>query len=454
MAKVVAIIMAGGQGSRLYPLTKMRSKPAVPIAGRFRLIDIPISNCIHSGYRRHLRPDPVRQRVAPPPYLPDLPVRYLPQGFRDDPLRPADHGEPRLVPGHGRRRPAEPEFLRKPRRPGPHPVGGPPVPHGLPEIRRFSSPVGRGHQHLGPSRCAPSRSTDFGVMKVDRTGPDRRIPGEAEGGGGDRGHARRGRGLSRAHGIDARRPDALGLDGHLSLQLEGAQRSPADNSQDEDFGRQVIPAPSTEQRSSATSSTATGRISGRSSSFFEANLNLTEPLPQFNFYDEERPIFTHARFLPGSKILASTVENSILCEGSIINCSRIRRSIIGIRSRIGENCDIERTVMMGADYLRVAGRARERTRPAASLRSASAARCEDPRRHHRQERPHRERRQAHQRPGRSGRNGRQLLHRQRDHCRSRKRRHPRRDGHLESRAGRRSNLLGRMRIIRRSRNLV
>jgi glucose-1-phosphate adenylyltransferase len=84
-------------------------------------------------------------------------------------------------------------------------------------------------------------------------------------------------------------------------------------------------------------------------------MDLTRPLPRFNFYDEERPIFTHARFLPGSKILASEVESAILCEGSIVNRSKIRESIIGIRSRIGENCRIERTVVMGADYFESQG---------------------------------------------------------------------------------------------------
>ena len=74
------------------------------------------------------------------------------------------------------------------------------------------------------------------------------------------------------------------------------------------------------------------------------------PCPKFNFYDEERPIFTHARFLPGSKILSSDVEDSILCEGSIVNRSVVRQAIIGIRSRIGENCLIERAIIMGADF--------------------------------------------------------------------------------------------------------
>lgn len=85
-------------------------------------------------------------------------------------------------------------------------------------------------------------------------------------------------------------------------------------------------------------------------SFFDAHMDLTRPLPKFNFYDEEHPIFTHARFLPGSKILASDVENSILCEGSIVNRSVVRQSIIGVRSRIGENCRVERAVIMGSDF--------------------------------------------------------------------------------------------------------
>jgi glucose-1-phosphate adenylyltransferase len=79
-------------------------------------------------------------------------------------------------------------------------------------------------------------------------------------------------------------------------------------------------------------------------------MDLTRPLPRFDFYDEERPIFTYPRFLPGSKILGADVENAILCEGSIVNRSRIREAIVGIRSRIGEDCRLERAVIMGADY--------------------------------------------------------------------------------------------------------
>ena len=89
---------------------------------------------------------------------------------------------------------------------------------------------------------------------------------------------------------------------------------------------------------------------GSIKSFFETHMDLTETLPKFNFYDEKNPIFTHARFLPSSKILLSNVSYSILSEGSIINRSQIDHSIIGLRSRIGENSIIDHSIVIGADY--------------------------------------------------------------------------------------------------------
>jgi len=118
----------------------------------------------------------------------------------------------------------------------------------------------------------------------------------------------------------------------------------------EDFGREVIPRAIRTHKVFAYIFDGYWRDIGTIRSFYEANLDLTQPLPNFNFYDERRPVFTHARFLPGSKILSSEVNHSILCEGSIINRSKISHSIIGIRSRIGEGSVIDRTVVMGADY--------------------------------------------------------------------------------------------------------
>ncbi|MGB6340652.1 MAG: glucose-1-phosphate adenylyltransferase, partial [Candidatus Aminicenantaceae bacterium] len=123
-----------------------------------------------------------------------------------------------------------------------------------------------------------------------------------------------------------------------------------ENNDYRDFGKEVIPASITQKDVYGYFFDGYWEDIGTIRSFFDVHMDLTQPLPRFNFYDEQKPIFTRARFLPGSKILSSEVQNSILCEGSIINNSKIAHSIIGIRSRIGNNAAIERSVLMGADF--------------------------------------------------------------------------------------------------------
>jgi len=117
-----------------------------------------------------------------------------------------------------------------------------------------------------------------------------------------------------------------------------------------DFGKEVFPRSIKSHRVFAHLFDGYWEDIGTIPSFFEANLALADPEPAFDFYDEERPIFTHARFLPGSKIVGSEVSRSLLCEGSVIRGASIRGSIVGVRSKIGEGSALERTVMMGADF--------------------------------------------------------------------------------------------------------
>jgi glucose-1-phosphate adenylyltransferase len=347
MSDVVTIILAGGQGTRLYPLTKIRSKPAVPIAGRFRLVDISISNCLHSGLRkifiltqfateslhRHLfltyrfdeftkgfltvlsaqqtlenrlwyqgTADAVRQNL---PFL---------EGHGDlvlilsgDHLYRMDYS--RFIDFHRRRRA---------------------------EISISVSPIA-GHE-----------AGEFGVMKLARNGritsffEKPKSPGEVEA-------MRVEPEVMESHGLPPGGRTHLASMG-VYLFNWNVLRELLKHAEAKDFGREVIPRVIQDHRAYGYLFDGYWRDIGTIRSFYEANLDLTEPLPKFNFYDEDKPIFTHARFLPGSKILASEVERSILCEGSIINRSRISRSIIGIRSRIGDNSTVERTIVMGADY--------------------------------------------------------------------------------------------------------
>jgi glucose-1-phosphate adenylyltransferase len=118
----------------------------------------------------------------------------------------------------------------------------------------------------------------------------------------------------------------------------------------QDFGREIIPAAITRRRVFAHRFTGYWEDIGTVQSFFEANLDFASPEPKFNFYDEAQPIYTHARYVPGSQIRDCHIEQSLLSDGSCVDGCSIKGSVIGLRSRIGEGSALERVVMMGADY--------------------------------------------------------------------------------------------------------
>ena len=347
MVNVVSIIMAGGQGSRLYPLTKVRSKPAVPVAGRFRLIDVPISNCIHSNVRsifvltqfaseslhRHIfttyrfdsfhrdyitllsaqqtldnrnwyqgTADAVRQNLD---YIKDEKALVL--VLSGDHLYRMDYG--RFVDFH--------------------------ITSGA-EISIAVTPVRADQAH------------DFGVMKVNSRGritefsEKPKDPADVE-------RMRVDEGVFARFGTPANGRTHLASMG-VYLFSQSVLRDLLAHTDSKDFGKEVIPHAIGERKVCGHFFDGYWADIGTIRSFFDAHMDLTQPLPRFDFYDEERPIFTYPRFLPGSKILGADVENAILCEGSIVNRSRIREAIIGVRSRVGENSHLERAVVMGADY--------------------------------------------------------------------------------------------------------
>jgi glucose-1-phosphate adenylyltransferase len=347
MRNVVTIVLAGGQGTRLYPLTKIRSKPAVPIAGRFRLVDISLSNCIHSGLRqifiltqfsseslhRHIfltyrfdefskgfltilsaqqtlenrdwyqgTADAVRQNLF---FLRDKGDLVL--ILSGDHLYRMDYGE--FIDFHIKKKA---------------------------ELSISVTPV------------SSNEAPEFGIIKLDRGG---RIVSFLE-------KPKASADLARMI-VPPELFQQLGVEDAAKTHLASMGvylfnwpilKELLERTTYQDFGREVIPAAIGQHRVYGFLFDGYWRDIGTIRSFYEANIELTQPLPKFNFYDEDNPIFTHARYLPGSKILASEVRNSILCEGSIIDRSEIVDSIIGIRSRVAENCRLERTVVMGADY--------------------------------------------------------------------------------------------------------
>jgi len=347
MPRVVVVVLAGGQGSRLYPLTKIRSKPAVPIAGRFRLIDISLSNCLHSGLRQifiltQFSTESLHRHIFLTYRFDDFSKGFLTilsaqqtlenrnwyQGTADAVRQNLfflqNKGELVLILSgdHLYRMDYTPfiDFHLKKKA----------------EITIAVTPI------------SGAEAPEFGVMKLDDRGRVQafmekpktedelmkmRIEREA---------------MSR-WGIEAAAKTHLASMG-IYLFNWTVLKGLLEMTTFSDFGREVIPQAIETHRVYGYPFHGYWRDIGTIRSFFEANIELTHPLPKFNFYDEDKPIFTHARYLPGSKIIASEVENSILCEGSIIDQSRIVNSIIGIRSRVGARCLIERTIVMGADY--------------------------------------------------------------------------------------------------------
>ena len=347
MANVVSVILAGGQGSRLYPLTKVRSKPAVPVAGRFRLIDISISNSIHSHIRsifvltqfaseslhRHIfttyRFDSFhRDYITLLSAQQTLENRNWYQGTADAVRQNLTHLEDPsalvlILSGDHLYRMDYREFVAS------HVAAGA-------EISIAVTPI------------AADRASEFGVMKVDGSGRITEFR-EKPKNPADIDRMRVDEAVFGRFGTPARGRTHLASMG-VYLFNQDVLRELLAATEAEDFGREVIPRAIGERKVFGHFFDGYWEDIGTIASFFEAHMDLTRPLPKFDFYDEKRPFFTFPRFLPGSKILGAEVENAILCEGSIVNRSKIRDSIVGIRSRIGENCRIERTVIMGADY--------------------------------------------------------------------------------------------------------
>lgn len=347
MAKVITVILAGGQGKRLYPLTKLRSKPAVPIAGKFRLIDIPISNCIHSGLRKifiltQFSSVSLHRHIYTTYWFDNFSKDFMTilsaqqtmenfdwyQGTAD-----AVRQNIRFLHGDG-----DLILILS----GDHLYRM--------DYRKFIDFHLQKQADISISvyPVFDEQSSEFGVMKVNRNA---RIidffekPKTPE----DREKMKVSDKVFHQFGFEANGRTHLASMGvylfnlNILIQLLKHTRY-------EDFGKEVIPFAIKRKKVYGYFFDGYWDDIGTIKSFFEAQIDLTKPLPKFNFYDEKKPIFTHPRFLPGSKILSSEVNHSILSEGSIINRSRINHSIIGVRSRIGENSLVENTIIMGADF--------------------------------------------------------------------------------------------------------
>jgi glucose-1-phosphate adenylyltransferase len=344
--KVICVIMGGGRGTRLHPLTKLRCKPAVPLAGKYRIVDIPISNCLNSGYNRIFVLTQFNTASL---------HRHIQEAYKFDPFGggfvdilsaeqtesgdnwyqgTADAVRQNL---HHFDSTDEDLFL---------------ILSGDQLYRMNLEDLVRQHREtkaevtIAGKAVGLSQVEGLGIMRVrDDLAISEFVekPKDPE----------IIKGLAASEEIKRRLHCAEGEFALANMGIYVFNRKTlldALNSSATDFGKEIIPG-------------LLGKVDMRTflfddywedigtvRSFFNANLQLTDTVPPFNFFDQIHPVYTRARYLPAAKFNNSHLDHVIAAGGAIVDHAQVRRSVIGVRARVGEGSRLENVVMMGADF--------------------------------------------------------------------------------------------------------
>lgn len=348
MENVVAIILGGGRGERLYPLTKHRAKPALPLAGKYRLIDIPVSNCINSEVLKiyiltQFNSASLNQHISNT-------YRFSPfmRGFVDVLAAQQTPESPDWFQGTA-------DAVRKtlwvmePWHADYYLVLAGDHLYRM-DYREFISHHLRSQADISISVLPvdEQRAGGFGLMKVDDGG---RVVEFKEKPSGETLHSMK---ADMTHfGFEpesAARTPYLASMGIYLFNRKTLIKLLLEHPKHTDFGKHIIPTAIDDFRVQAYPFRGYWEDIGTIETFYKANLDLVkQPRPDFSFYDADFPIYSRPRFLPPSKILDSSMQQSMVCDGCILRGSRIINSIVGIRSRMEDNSTIENTLMMGAD---------------------------------------------------------------------------------------------------------
>jgi glucose-1-phosphate adenylyltransferase len=344
---VMSIILAGGAGKRLFPLTQDRSKPAVPLGGKYRLIDIPISNCINSGYKRIF----VLTQFNSASLNRHVTVSYrfdrFSEGFIEVLAAEQTMTNPEWFQGTADA--VRQHLHRFTGRNDDYQL----ILAGDQLYRMDFEQLLESHWNLNAdvSVCVIPRAEDeasgFGLLKLDNNG---RIIQFREKPKGEALTAMKTD--TTAFGLTAeeaaRRPYLASM-GIYVFRREVLIDLLSDPSMI-DFGHQVIPRAIEKYGAYGFLFDGYWEDLGTAEAFYRANIDLTRNAPHFDFHDMSAPIYTHARFLPPSRIEECDIHEAVIAEGSVLKGARVANSIVGIRSVIGENVVLERTLVMGADY--------------------------------------------------------------------------------------------------------
>ena len=344
--KIHCVIMGGGRGTRLYPLTKLRCKPAVPLAGKYRLVDIPISNCINSGYNRiyllsqfntaslhrHVQ-DAYRFDRFGQGFVDILSAEQTEygddwyQGTADAVRRNLIHFGANdedifvILSGDQLYRMDFSKMVNE------H------IERGA-EITVAAKPVSTEEASgLGLLRVSEEASiVDFVEKPADPEVISRLVPPELKG--------------------DGSNPDrclaSMGIYVFNASAMFGALEG-----ESKDFGKEIIPSLVGKRNLKCHIYDDYWEDIGTVRSFFEANLQLCSENPEFNFYEQKHPIYNYPDLLPMSKFKRSSLVETNFASGCVIGDSDFKRCVLGVRSIIGDKCRFENVVMMGADNYEV-----------------------------------------------------------------------------------------------------
>ena len=347
ISNVLSIIMGGGQGTRLFPLTRERSKPAVPLAGKYRLVDIPISNCINSGLKRiylltqfnsaslhrhisqsykfdHFSGGFVEILAAEQTYADTSWYQGTADAVRKNLLHFLNHDFEYALILSGD------QLYRM-------------------DFRHILALHVESEADVTVATIPVDResATSLGILQIDE---ERRITR-----------------------FDEKPKDPALLD-QICLKKEWYERLGVEGDEEyflgsmgiyvfnrevllklldntlADFGKHIIPEAIKTHRVFSYIFQGYWEDIGTIRNFFEANLNLATELPKFNFFDMSAPIFTRPRFLPASKVNGAVIDHAVVSDGCILNHSRIENSIVGVRSLVDAGSSLNRTILLGCDY--------------------------------------------------------------------------------------------------------
>jgi glucose-1-phosphate adenylyltransferase len=344
---VVSVILGGGAGSRLFPLTHERSKPAVPLGGKYRLIDVPVSNCINSS---------ITQIFVLTQYNSASLNRHISRTYR---FSSFSTGFVEVLAAEQTK--DNPEWFQG---------TADAVRQMLPHLRdwRVDTLLILSGDHLyrmdyreflkrhvetnadltiSVVPCRAGEASEFGLLKTNPEGAIVEFKEKPKGNALEEMRVDT-TGLGLKPDDAAARPFLASMGIYIFNYNKLVELLKTDNSW-VDFGREIIPAAIDTYNVQAHLFKGYWEDIGTIRAFYEANLDLVSPLPKFNFFDSSAPIYTRSRYLPPSKLSGCDIDNSMISEGCILNGVHLRNSIIGLRSRIDSGVDIEDSIIMGSD---------------------------------------------------------------------------------------------------------